>query len=69
LIDRGLRPEVSPEERRLLDAEEVHEGLARKLLWRLEGMWVLAWALGELEELPWPAGFCDVPRLMRAVRA
>jgi hypothetical protein len=70
LIERhGLWPAVSPEERRLLEAEEADEGLARKLLWRLEGMWVLAWALGEVEELPWPAGFCDVPRRMRAVRA
>ena len=36
--------------------------LARKLLWRLEGLWVLVWALGEVQ-LNWPTGMCDVPRL------
>jgi hypothetical protein len=46
----------------LLESEEADPDLACKLLWRLEGLWVLAWALGELE-LPWPAGFCDVSRL------
>jgi hypothetical protein len=54
LIERNdLREDVTPEERRLLEAEETDPGQARKLLWRLEGLWVLAWALGELE-LPWP---------------
>jgi hypothetical protein len=69
LIDRnGLWPHVTPQERPLLEAEEADPDLARKLLWRLEGLWVLAWALGELD-LPWPAGFCDVPRLTAAVTA
>jgi hypothetical protein len=69
LIERnGLRPHVSPEERQFLEAEPADPDLARKLLWRLEGLWVLAWALGELE-LPWPAGFCDVPRLTTTVMA
>jgi hypothetical protein len=68
LIDRhGLWPQVSPEERQLLEAEQADPDLTRKLLWRLEGVWVLAWALGELE-LPWPAGFCDVKRLTTTVR-
>ncbi len=67
LVDcNGLWPHVSPEERTLLDAEATDDDLARKLLWRLEGMWVLTWALGHLD-LPWPAGFCDVPRLTTTV--
>jgi hypothetical protein len=65
LIDRhDLWPHVSPEEETLLKARKPDADLARKLLWRLEGLWVLAWALGDLD-LPWPAGFCDVPRLTR----
>jgi hypothetical protein len=68
LIERGdLWPSVSPAERRLLEAEKTDPDLARQLLWRLEGLWVLAWALGDLE-LGWPAGFCDVPRLTAMVR-
>jgi hypothetical protein len=69
VIERhGLWPHASPEERRLLEADEADPDLARKLLWRLEGLWVLARALGELE-LPWPAGFCDVPRVTATVMA
>lgn len=68
IIERhDLGPHVTPEERELLEGEETNPDLARKLLWRLEGLWVLAWALGELE-LPWPAGFCDVPQLTTTVR-
>jgi hypothetical protein len=67
LIERnGLWPDVSPQERRLLEAKRTDPDLARELKWRLEGLWVLAWALGELE-LPWPAGCCDVPRLISTV--
>jgi hypothetical protein len=62
----SLWPEVTPEERPLLESDEPDPDLARKLLWRLEGMWVLAWSLGELD-LPWPAGFCDVPRVVNTV--
>jgi hypothetical protein len=63
LIERKeVWPHVSPEERQLLEADELDSDVARNLLWRLEGLWVMAWALGELE-LPWPAGFCEVPRL------
>lgn len=69
LIERNtLWPHVSPEERRLLEAEVADPDLARKLLWCLEGLWVLAWALGDLK-LGWPAGFCDVPRLNAAIMA
>jgi hypothetical protein len=63
----NLDEHVSPEERQLLEAETVDPDLARKLLWQLEGQWALLWALGHLE-LPWPAGFCDVPLLMKTLR-
>jgi hypothetical protein len=60
---RNLWPAVSPKEEKFLRAEEADEQAARKLLWRLEGLWVLAWALGDVE-LDWPAKMCDVPRLV-----
>jgi hypothetical protein len=69
LIERnGLWSHATPEERQLLEADETDPELARKLLWRLEGLWVLAWTLSELD-LPWPSGFCDVPRLTATVVA
>jgi hypothetical protein len=67
LIEReSLWPHVSPQEQAFLRAEDTDPDLARTLLWRLEGLWVLVWALGDLD-LPWPAGFCDVPRLTSTV--
>ncbi|HZV06332.1 MAG TPA: DUF4272 domain-containing protein [Gemmataceae bacterium] len=63
LIERNnLWEHVTPQERLLLEPEEADPDLAHALLWQLEGLWVMAWALGKLE-LPWPSGFCDVSRL------
>ncbi len=62
--DRDLWPHVSPKERAFLEAEPTDPDQARRFLWHLERLWVLAWALGEVE-LGWPTGFCDVPRLTR----
>src|SRR5262249_51393009 len=39
----------------------------RRLTWRLESIWVLLWALGHVDELDWPSGMCDVPRLVKLV--
>jgi hypothetical protein len=62
-LDRQqLWPHVSPQEREFLTAPKFAPDPASKLLWRLEGLWVLVWALGDVE-LKWPTGMCDVPRL------
>ncbi|HKI34881.1 MAG TPA: DUF4272 domain-containing protein [Gemmataceae bacterium] len=58
---------VTPEEEPFLRARTTDPKAAHKLLWRLEALWVLAWALGDLE-LDWPAKMCDVPRLVAVVR-
>jgi len=60
---RGLWDAVSPVERAFLEGDADDPDAARKLLWRLEDLWVLLWALGDYEELGWPGGMCDVPRL------
>lgn len=62
----NLWSEVTPEESKLLKAKQPDEDHARGLLWRLESLWALVWALGELD-LPWPSGFCHVPKLMQTV--
>jgi hypothetical protein len=64
---RNLWPAVSPKEEKFLRAEEADKQAAHGLLWRLEGLWVLAWALGDVE-LDWPMKMCDVPRLARVMR-
>lgn len=64
---RNLWAAVSPEEEVFLRAEATDAKAAHKLLWRLEGLWVLAWALGDVD-LDWPAKMCDVPRLVGIVR-
>jgi hypothetical protein len=61
-----LWPYASPEEHTFLTSRKFDPDLARKLLWRLEGLWVLVWALGEVQ-LNWPTGMCDVPRLHQIV--
>jgi hypothetical protein len=67
LREHDLDEHLSPKEREFLESEPADPDQARKLLWRLEGQWALLWALGHLE-LPWPAGFCDVPLLMKTLR-
>jgi hypothetical protein len=64
---RNLWPAVSPKEETFLRAEETDKQAAHSLLWRLEGLWVLAWALGDVE-LDWPRKMCDVPRLVGVIR-
>lgn len=61
---RELWPYVSPEERAFLAADEVDLEQSQKLLWRLEALWVLVWALGEIDELDWPSQMCDVQALV-----
>jgi len=62
--DLDLWSAVSPEERTYLEAEEADPDLSQKLLWRLEALWVLVWALGEIKELDWPTQMCDVSKLV-----
>jgi hypothetical protein len=70
LIERaGVWDAVSAEEQAFLDEPNPAPEVAGRFVWRLEALWVLLWALGHLEELGWPEGFCDVPRLSDLMRA
>lgn len=64
LIEEQRWPDLTPEEQLLF--EDNTPAVRHKSLWRLESQWALVWAIGKLE-LPWPSGFCDVPRLVEVV--
>jgi hypothetical protein len=69
LLDRlNLWDAVSAEERAFLEDPEPDAEVSGRFVWRLESLWVLLWALGHVEELGWPEGFCDVPRLVKLLR-
>jgi hypothetical protein len=64
----GVEDAISPNEQEFLhnpkpDAEE-----CQKMVWRLESIEVLMWALGYIDQLGWPEKFCDVPRLVKLLR-
>lgn len=70
IIDsQQLWPAVSPTERRFLDDEQPDPDECRRLVWRLESIWVLLWALGYVDQLDWPSNMCDVPKLAQMVMA
>ena len=58
---------VSPSERAFLKNNNPNPGECQKFVWRLESIWVLMWALNYIEELGWPSGMCDVPKLAKLV--
>jgi hypothetical protein len=64
--EMDLWQDVSEEEKAFLKSKKTDEEAARKLLWRLESLWVLVWALGGVK-LGWPSGFCDVPLLSKVI--
>ena len=55
---------LSPEEKRFLEDDDPDSRECDKLVWRLESIWVLLWALGYIDQLSWPDGMCDVPTLV-----
>jgi hypothetical protein len=59
---------VSPEEKRFLQDDDPDPAESQKLVWRLESIWVLLWALGYIDELNWPSGMCDVPKLVEILK-
>lgn len=70
IIDnQQLWPAVSPAERKFLADQQPDPDQCQRLVWRLESIWVLLWALGYAEGLDWPSHMCDVPRLAKMVMA
>src|SRR5262249_16593233 len=58
---------VSPSEKAFLENNSPSPEECQRLVWRLESIWVLMWALGYIEQLEWPSGMCDVPKLVGLV--
>jgi hypothetical protein len=66
IIDRfDLWVSVSPEELRFLNDANPTPEECQDLVWRLECLWVLMWALGHIDSLDWPSEMCDVDLLAR----
>ncbi|MEQ8790639.1 MAG: DUF4272 domain-containing protein [Pirellulaceae bacterium] len=69
LIDQlDLWDSVSAEEKRFLEDDAPDPDECQALVWRLESIWVLLWALGYIDELDWPGGMCDVPKLVKILK-
>ena len=69
LMDKASAWEIaSPSERRFLQAPEVDPAVAPSMVWRLESLWVMLWALGHIDSLSWPDDLCNVPRLVEVMR-
>jgi hypothetical protein len=60
---------VSPSEKLFLENESPDALECQQLVWRLESIWVLMWALGYIDQLDWPSNMCNVPKLARLVSA
>jgi hypothetical protein len=58
---------VSPTEKAFLQEKSPHPGEAQRLVWRLEAIRVLLWALGDVETLDWPDKMVDAYRLVPLV--
>jgi uncharacterized protein DUF4272 len=68
LIDEmDLWSAVSPKERAFLENESPDPQECQQLVWGLESIWVLLWALQWVEEMDWPADMCDVKRMAQIV--
>jgi hypothetical protein len=65
----NLWDDLSDEERIFLENENPDPDERGPFVWRLEALWPLMWALGDIDDLGWPSGFCDVPRLAQVVRS
>jgi Domain of unknown function (DUF4272) len=67
LDDLELWEEVSAKEREFLVCDRPDKVKSQELVWRLESIWVLCWAIQLIEGLDWPSGMCDVPTLVELV--
>jgi hypothetical protein len=64
ILDKlNLWDAVSPKEKAFLDDPNPSEEVCQALVWRLESLWILTWALGYIDDPTWPDDMCDVPRL------
>ena len=61
LTEREAWESTTPREREFLLKKDPTKQEMINFTWRFEGLWVLLWALGYVEELGIPTSICDVP--------
>ena len=61
LRERGLWEAASPKEQAFLLNPQPEDEEAAAFSWRYEALLVLLWALGHVEDLPFPDETCDLP--------
>ena len=59
----------SPKEKAYLDNPNSTQNEQIQFAWQYENLWMMEWALGLTDELPWPDQICDVPRTVQIMRA
>jgi hypothetical protein len=68
MTDFGIESFLSPDERTFIADPNPAQQDKINFIWRYEGLWVMLWALGYIEELPFPDQICDVPRSVTIIR-
>lgn len=58
----GADPFLSPDETGFVSEQEPTEHSRTQFVWRYEGLWVMLWALGYVDELAYPESICDVEK-------
>lgn len=58
---------LSPKERDFLGQEAPAQDVLPQFTWRYEALFLLEWALGLIDTLPFPAGICDVSLTVRTL--
>ena len=59
----GVAADLSPTEANLLHSEPLDEAARQEMIWSLEALVPLMWALGFIDELAWPESMIDVEAL------
>lgn len=69
VLDRfGAERYLSPKERAYLENPDSTEQERIHFSWQYENLFVMEWALGLIEELPFPQEICDVPLAVRVLK-
>ncbi len=59
----GAHVALSPREHTFLSIKKIPESERQSIIWRLEVLWVLMWALRHIDNFSWPNQMCDVEDL------
>lgn len=63
LTDFGADTALTPNEREFLAQHELPDDERQSMIWKLEDLWVLMWAMRHIDKFSWPNEMCDVEGL------